>query len=265
MEAYAADKAKVFAHQVAGDVAVIDIDDPGSAPYAESAGEQGATVCRVSRLTMPACGRVPARRHARPGGARRGASARLRRRPRHQGRPQREQRAGCCRVCPRCRGRSGVDPSRSASLPADRASPGACRASSVAPSTSTTPRRPIPDAVMKALTAFGERPLVLLLGGRNKGIDLRARWPSGSRRGARGVVLFGEAREPSSSGRSRVSTVEQRRGRRAWPRRSKRPARWLRPARSSLLSPGCTSFDEFAGYEERGLTLQGACRCSRGR
>ena len=34
-EAYVADKARIFANQGAGDTAIVDVDDPGSAPFAE--------------------------------------------------------------------------------------------------------------------------------------------------------------------------------------------------------------------------------------
>ncbi|MDZ4655467.1 MAG: UDP-N-acetylmuramoyl-L-alanine--D-glutamate ligase, partial [Coriobacteriia bacterium] len=49
LEAYAADKTKVFANQTVGDTAVIDIDDEGSAPYADRVEAQGVRVCHVSR------------------------------------------------------------------------------------------------------------------------------------------------------------------------------------------------------------------------
>jgi UDP-N-acetylmuramoylalanine--D-glutamate ligase len=106
-----------------------------------------------------------------------------------------------------------------------------------------------PDAVLKAITAFGERPLVLLLGGRNKGVDMR---PLAAAVKARtgSVVVFGEAAAelagafdavalPVVSVRALEDAVDA--------------ARTLaRPGGVVLLSPGCTSFDEFSGYEERG-------------
>ncbi|MGB4593861.1 MAG: UDP-N-acetylmuramoyl-L-alanine--D-glutamate ligase, partial [Coriobacteriia bacterium] len=49
LEAYAADKARVFANQTTGDTAIVDVDDPGSAPYADALAASGVDVCRVSR------------------------------------------------------------------------------------------------------------------------------------------------------------------------------------------------------------------------
>jgi len=61
-----------------------------------------------------------------------------------------------------------------------------------------------PDAVVKALTAFEDRPVILLLGGRNKGVDMR---PLAQIAAAEccDVVLFGR-QPPSSKPRSPVST-----------------------------------------------------------
>ena len=49
-EAYAADKARLFANLGSEDVAIIDVDDPGSAPYAESVASRGVPVVSVSRF-----------------------------------------------------------------------------------------------------------------------------------------------------------------------------------------------------------------------
>jgi len=106
-----------------------------------------------------------------------------------------------------------------------------------------------PDAVLKALTAFGDRPLVLLLGGRNKGVDML---PLAAAVKARtgSVVVFGEAAAELAGAFESVAlpvmsapVLED----------AVRAARGLAvPGGVVLLSPGCTSFDEFSGYEERG-------------
>lgn len=52
-EAYARDKAKLFANLADDDVAIIDIDDPGSAVYADAVEDTGVRVIRVSRRGVP--------------------------------------------------------------------------------------------------------------------------------------------------------------------------------------------------------------------
>ncbi|MDO8987800.1 MAG: UDP-N-acetylmuramoyl-L-alanine--D-glutamate ligase, partial [Coriobacteriia bacterium] len=52
-QAYAADKAKLFANMGPDDCAVIDIDDSGSAPLAETVAARGVRVMRVSRVGLP--------------------------------------------------------------------------------------------------------------------------------------------------------------------------------------------------------------------
>ncbi len=147
MEAYAADKARVFANLVADDVAVIDVDDAGSAPYADTVEARGVPVVRVSRRA-PSRGRRGPRatacsRSTTPEGPVAGRSPRTSCRIR--GDAQREQRArrrgrGACARS----GRSADMRAGSASLRADRAPARAGRVRSAASSTSTTPRPPTP-------------------------------------------------------------------------------------------------------------------------
>ncbi|TLM69481.1 MAG: UDP-N-acetylmuramoyl-L-alanine--D-glutamate ligase, partial [Actinobacteria bacterium] len=56
LEAYAADKARIFENQGPGDTAVVDVDDPGSARYADGLAAQGVAVRRVSVAGLPAGG-----------------------------------------------------------------------------------------------------------------------------------------------------------------------------------------------------------------
>jgi len=58
LDAYADDKARIFANQTFGDTAVIDIDDPGSAPYADRMSGSGVDVRTVSLLQSLAFARV---------------------------------------------------------------------------------------------------------------------------------------------------------------------------------------------------------------
>jgi len=248
MEAYAAEKAKVFAHQTHGDTAVIDVDDEGAAPYADTVASRGVTVVRVSRLSTPEGG----------------AYLRDDMLVLHEGGRELE----LVRV-----GELGIrgDHNVSNALAAAACARGA-GADSAAIRRGLSSFAPIehrlepagvvdgaeyfndskatnPDAVSKALTAFGSRPLVLLLGGRNKGVDMAPLAREVARR-AHAVVLFGEAAaelEAAFSGlgaviirvESMASAVEAARERAV-------------AGDVVLLSPGCTSFDEFSGYEQRG-------------
>ncbi len=119
------------------------------------------------------------------------------------------------------------------------------------------------DAVIKALSSF-ERPLVLLLGGYDKGADF-ASLDGYLKQGLRELVPFGRAATevcrqlPEYTNefiaKNLKSAVE----------------RALAIAESGdvvLLAPGCASFDEFKNYQERGdvfrALLQSAGACCNG-
>ncbi len=248
MEAYAAEKAKVFARQGEGDVAIIDIDDAGSARYADPVEAQGATVRRVSRFQTPAGGAYL-----------RGNTLVLNENGSEQPLISVDELgirgdhnvsnalagAACARAIGADldairRGLATFTPIEHRLEPAGVI--GGVEFFNDSKATN-------PDAVVKALTAFGERPLVLLLGGRNKGVDLRPLAELVTAR-VRAAVLFGEAAAEfeaafAGSDVDRVTTGGL--------------ADAIAAARDLahegdvvLLSPGCTSFDEFGGYEERG-------------
>lgn len=106
-----------------------------------------------------------------------------------------------------------------------------------------------PSAVAAALRGFGA--VVLIAGGRNKGLDLsamRVAAEAGGRRRVRAVVAIGEAAEEVAAAFSGYP-VERADSMRA----AVRAARALvRPGEVVLLSPGCASFDWYRSYEERG-------------
>jgi UDP-N-acetylmuramoylalanine--D-glutamate ligase len=110
-----------------------------------------------------------------------------------------------------------------------------------------------PERTMAAIEAF-EGPLVLLLGGRDKNLP----WDDLSQlihQRVRAVVLFGEAAglieralEAVKKGEtlqviSRCNTLEEA---------VHAAAKLAQPGDTVLLSPGCTSFDAFKDFEERG-------------
>ena len=107
-----------------------------------------------------------------------------------------------------------------------------------------------PSAVGAALEAFG--PVLLVAGGRNKGLDLRAIREHAAALPAltvRAVVAIGEAAgevaaafegfAPVVAASSMAEAVEL-------------AARLAVPGDSVLLSPGCASFDWYSSYAERG-------------
>lgn len=102
-------------------------------------------------------------------------------------------------------------------------------------------------AVVRALETFS-MPIILLLGGRNKGGDFRV-ISELIREKVKQLVLFGEAREEINSliggtvpTRLAISLEDAVRS----------ACNHSSSGDIVLLSPGCASFDEFANYEERG-------------
>jgi UDP-N-acetylmuramoylalanine--D-glutamate ligase len=253
--AYEADKARIFANMGPGDVAIIDMDDPGSARWADRVDADGVRVVRVSRT----------RTHAG------GASV-------QDGVLLVDTADGPVRLCAvdelGIRGVHNVSNALAAAA--------AALAMGIAPGDVSEGLRtfmPIehrlelagtvagvdyvndskatnPDAVMKALTAFDERRVIVLLGGRNKGNDFSHLAEAVSDR-CSVAVLFGECRDELEAAFD-VS---------AMPPESVVGAVGLEDALAAarsraregdvvLLSPACASFDEFANYEERGAVFK---------
>ncbi len=251
-DAYVADKTRVFANQGAGDTAIVDVDDAGSAPFAESTENAGIETVRVSlnRRFMPGAGLFDgALALETPGGLVRLVG------------PEELQ----------VRGAHNVSNALAAAAAAHAVG---VSAASIREGLRTF--RPIehrlepvgdvegveyfndskatnPDAVLKALAAFPDRPLIVLLGGRNKGNDLRPLAEQVARY-ATLAVLFGEAADEFERAFRGLeieavratelgSAVEAAAGR-------------AKPGDVVLLSPACASFDGFANYEERGRAFK---------
>ena len=246
--AYSADKIRVFANLTPEDLAVIDADDAGSAVQIESIAERGVPVTRVSLSGRHALGATVV-----------------------DGVLVLETRAGEVRLCRadqlQIRGAHNVSNALAAAAAAHAlgVSPADLRdgllsfraiehriepAGSVAgvewfnDSKATNP-----DAVFKAIDAFADESLVLLLGGRNKGNDFTA-LAMRAAQSARAVVIFGESRVELARAFEgldvnvveAVSLVD-----------AVGAARELaRAGDVVVLSPACASFDEFDSYEHRG-------------
>ena len=113
------------------------------------------------------------------------------------------------------------------------------------------------DAVEKALTAFPNDRVVLLLGGHDKGTPLEA-FMEKVAAGAAAVVCFGEARERFRAALEDASGAEDIDIALADDLRDAVDVARGLAGRGDviLLSPACSSFDEFSGYEERGRVFK---------
>ena len=107
------------------------------------------------------------------------------------------------------------------------------------------------DAVIKAVTSF-EKPLVLLLGGYDKGADFTV-LDSYLKNGLRELIPFGRAADAVAQ---QLPAYDQ--GFRAPDLRSavERAVTVAQSGDVVLLAPGCASFDEFSNYMERGDTFR---------
>lgn len=106
-----------------------------------------------------------------------------------------------------------------------------------------------PDSTYKALAAFSE-PIVLIAGGRNKGIDIQPLAEAIAKR-ATALVAIGETgdelvRRTRDAGLTRVERAADLRD------AVQKAATLARPGSVVLLSPAFTSFDMFRDYEDRG-------------
>lgn len=109
------------------------------------------------------------------------------------------------------------------------------------------------DAVKRALESF-EEPVVLIMGGRDKGGDFGAL--AGRIRGnVTQLILMGEARETIARALDRevgialAGSMEEA---------VDKAAALSVPGQSVVLSPGCTSFDMYTDYAERGVAFKAA-------
>ncbi len=107
------------------------------------------------------------------------------------------------------------------------------------------------DATLKALASF-DRPVVLILGGRDKGADF-ALLRKALRRGVKHVLLIGEAADKIAAAISGAAPFERASSYRDLVRLA------FEKASSGdivLLAPACTSWDMFRNFEERGRTFK---------
>ena len=119
------------------------------------------------------------------------------------------------------------------------------------------------DAVEKALTAFPGKRVVLLMGGHDKGTPLED-FMAVVAAEASAVVLFGDARPRFHEALARAVAAQEAAGGRHvdvvdaehLADAVERGLSLAHPGDVLLLSPACSSFDEFSGYEERGRVFK---------
>jgi len=108
-------------------------------------------------------------------------------------------------------------------------------------------------AVLAALEGFPE-PVVLIAGGKDKGVDFRPLRPSLGRK-ARAVVLLGEAGERMArelEGAAPITVYG------TLPEAVRAAAEAAREGDAVVFSPACSSFDMFRNFEERGEAFRKA-------
>jgi UDP-N-acetylmuramoylalanine--D-glutamate ligase len=248
LEAYAAAKARVFHNMTADDLAVIDVDDPGAAPYADLVAERGIPVARVSLTSLHEGGAsvLDGKLVLQSGGQviELVGGDELQIRGAHNTSNALAAAVGAHAF--------GVAPAdlreglRSFEPIAHRLEPVATLDGVAWYNDSKATN---PDAVLKALGAFDGQPLIVLLGGRNKGSDfsMLAREVS---KAAKAAVLFGEARTELAAAfaATDAETIEAP----GLAEAIRSAAQIAASGDVVVLSPACASFDEFTSYEQRG-------------
>ncbi len=252
LQTYAEDKSKIFGNLRAEDLAVIDVDDAGSAPYADIVSAKGVPVIRVSlagNAISCAClvdGDLTLSTSEGPVHVI--AASDLRIKGSHNVSNALAAAAAAAAagvgVSDLARGLASFAPIEHRLEPVANVAGAAWFNDSKATN---------PDAVSKALTAFGEQPLVLLLGGRNKGNDFVPLAREASQR-VRVSILFGESAEELA--RAFETTGGAYRLAASMADAVILAAALARPGDAVVLSPACASFDEFANYEERGRVFK---------
>ena len=114
-----------------------------------------------------------------------------------------------------------------------------------------------PASLLYALSQL-RGPLVLILGGRDKGLDFRPLADVAHEERVKGVVLIGESRERLRSllnGMAKVregATLEEA---------LEQAAAFAEPGDTVLFSPACASFDMFPDFEARGQAFKSIVQC----
>lgn len=107
-----------------------------------------------------------------------------------------------------------------------------------------------PDSTEKALGSYGDRPIVLIAGGRNKGSDMAVLVPL-MRAHCRGVVLVGEATDDFIDAFKRTA-YDDYVSADSFENAVEKAHDMAQAGDVVLLSPACASWDMFDNFEQRG-------------
>ncbi len=108
------------------------------------------------------------------------------------------------------------------------------------------------DAAVKSLSGFPDKKVILIAGGRDKGGDYRPLSEAAQKK-VKLAVLIGEAREKIARAlEGSTEIIQAERMERAVPLAAQR----AESGDIVLLSPACSSFDQFRDYKERGDLFQ---------
>lgn len=116
-----------------------------------------------------------------------------------------------------------------------------------------------PDSTIVAIETFPQKGIILIMGGRDKGVDLK---PLAEKIKAKvkAVILIGEA-APRFEGSLRSSGFTEIYQAGFSLAKAVGLAKSIaKPSEMVLLSPACASFDMFANYEERGKVFKDLCQ-----
>lgn len=116
------------------------------------------------------------------------------------------------------------------------------------------------DAAQKALASF-TRPVVLILGGKDKDADFRP-LRRAVRRGVKSIVLIGAAKDKIRTALAGTAPMVETR---TYPEAVRTAAAAAAPGDVVLLAPACTSWDMFQDFEERGRVFKREVRRLAGR
>jgi len=114
------------------------------------------------------------------------------------------------------------------------------------------------DSVIKALNSF-EEPIILLLGGKDKGCDYKMLLPHLKKK-VKKLILFGEARETIGSS---VKSFKNLFNVNNMVDATRLAFKLSIPGDLVLLSPACSSFDEFKNFAHRGDVFKETVRSMR--
>lgn len=254
--AYSADKMRIFDNMDGSDTAVVDIDDPGAAAAVPRLMRAGVRVARVSRTRLPEDGAglvdgvlTLSSRH--------GDIALLPAEELLIRGPHNESNALAAAAAAHALGvrtDALIEGLRTFKPIEHRLEPVTVLAGAEWFNDSKATN---PDAVSKAIASFGDRPLVLLLGGRNKGSEFHE-LARQARDNVRQAVVFGESKDQLSQAFENAGVpVVVADGMREAVRRA---AGVAMAGDAVVLSPACASFDEFDDYEQRGRVFKDLVR-----